>query len=77
MTQRNAPRVKVRSVTAEFHGTEIHVDRDGEVSVYVSAQDAVDAISREDKVRGRRAMAVTVIEWSNVPAGFVPPKGCR
>ena len=69
-----------RHVEARFtdDGTEIHADDGVSTSIYLAPADLVAAIRRFDSATARRGTpTITIIEWINVPAGFVPPDTTR
>lgn len=72
-----APHINVRKVIAENLRDDywLVMDEAGDVTEYSSAEAVVTAIKAVDAKALRKGVSTaTVIEWRDVPAGFIPPE---
>lgn len=66
------PTPDIRRVIVQHNDGEwMLMSDDGMVTVHLTADDVIRKIRRQDAKRS--GFAVTVVEWTNVPVGFVPP----
>lgn len=71
------PRTAVRTVVATCRGGEWHLDHPEAtgISVHLEPIDVLRAVRKLDTKHAEKsgAMVITSLEWTDVPAGFIPP----